>query len=44
MPIERIIQKLEMLMAEVEWDYSIDYQIALEQAIEILKKVEIKNG
>lgn len=37
MSLERIIQLLEMLKAEVEWDYDLSYQLALDGAIEILK-------
>lgn len=40
MPISRIIQILEMLKAELEWDYSLNYQIALERAIEILTEIK----
>ena len=34
---QEIIQKLELLKAEIEWDYSIEYQILLDETIEILK-------
>lgn len=42
MPISRIIDVLELLKAEVEWDFSLDYQIALEGAINILNEIKDK--
>lgn len=37
---EQIIQKLEILKAEIEWDYSLEYQIVLDKVIEILKGLD----
>lgn len=37
MQIDEIIQKLEMLKAEIEWNYTLDYQIAIDAAIKILE-------
>lgn len=35
--MEELIEKLEMLKAEIEWDLSIEYQIVLNETIRILK-------
>lgn len=37
---EQIIQELEILKAEIEWDYSLEYQIILDEVIEILKGLD----
>ena len=42
MTTKEIIQSLELLKAEIEWEYSIEYQISLTEAIEKLKAVEEK--
>ena len=42
MEIQEMIRKLELLKAEIEWDFSLEYQVTLEQAIFILR--EIENG
>ena len=31
-------EKLELLKAEIEWDYSLEYQMALDMAIDLLDK------
>ena len=36
MPIQEVIQKLEILKAMIEWDFSLEFQIALDKAIEVL--------
>ena len=38
-PVAETIECLERLKAEIEWDYSLEYQTALDDAIE-----RIKNG
>lgn len=35
-----LIEKLEMLKAEIEWDLSLEYQIVLDKVIEILKGLD----
>lgn len=40
MTIQEMIQKLEMLKAEIEWDLSLEYQIVLDKVIEILKGLD----
>lgn len=40
MTIQEIIQKLEVLKAEIEWDLSLEYQIVLDKVIEILKGLD----
>ena len=40
MPLKEVIRQLEMLKAEIEWDYSLEYQIALGIALDILERVE----
>lgn len=39
MPIEDIIKDLETIKAIVEWNYPLDYQISLDNAISILREV-----
>ena len=34
------IETINIAMAEVEWDYPMDYQVAFEMAIDALQKVE----
>lgn len=36
MPIPEIVEKLEILKAMIEWDFSLEFQIALDAAIEVL--------
>ena len=38
-PTTQIIKDLQMLKAEIEWDYSIEYQILLANVIEILEEI-----
>lgn len=38
--MEDIIEKLEQLKAEIEWDLSLEYQIVLDEVIEILKGLD----
>lgn len=38
MSIEETIKTLEMAKAEVEWNYPLDYAIAIDNAIECLNK------
>jgi len=33
-----VIELLELLKVEIEWEYSIEYQIALDRAIEKMRK------
>ncbi len=35
-----LIEKLEMLKDEIEWDLSLEYQIVLDKVIEILKGLD----
>ena len=47
MNLEEVIKTLEIAKAEVEWDYPMDYAVAIDEAIEavgkqIPKKAEIK--
>lgn len=37
---QEAIKTLEVAKAEVEWDYPLDYAIAIDTAIEALKKVQ----
>ena len=37
--LHELIETLERLKAEIEWDYSLEYQVALEKTIEVLKNV-----
>ena len=39
MTCEEVVNLLEQLKAEIEWDYSLEYQIALEEAIKACIKV-----
>lgn len=41
--ILELIYTLKRLKAEIEWDYSLEYQSALEKAIGILQAVEKLN-
>lgn len=41
---EELIKTLERLKAEIEWDYSMEYQLALDQAIEIIKDKNERSG
>lgn len=41
--ISEIIYTLKRLKAEIEWDYSLEYQTALEKAIGIIQAVEKLN-
>lgn len=34
-----IIEELELLKREIEWEYSLTYQIAIDDAIDIIKEV-----
>lgn len=36
--IHELIETLERLKAKIEWDYSLEYQVALEETIAILKE------
>lgn len=38
--MSNLIEKLEMLKAEIEWDLSLEYQIVLDKVIEILKGLD----
>lgn len=38
MTIEEIKNTLQMAIAEVEWEYPMEYAVAFEKAIEILEK------
>lgn len=40
MTMQEMIQKLEVLKAEIEWDLSLEYQIVLDKVIEILKGLD----
>lgn len=37
---QEAIETINIAMAEVEWDYPMDYTVAFEKAIEALEKVE----
>lgn len=43
MSIDEIINTLEVAIAEVEWNYPLNYAIAFEEAIKILKKYKEEN-
>lgn len=43
MDTKEAIELLKMLKAEIEWDFSLQYQIALDIAIKELKKVKDKD-
>lgn len=38
MKIEKIIETIKVAAAEVEWNYPLDYTIALDEAAELLEK------
>lgn len=38
MKIEKIIKTIKIAAAEVEWNYPLDYKIALDEAAELLEK------
>jgi len=38
MTIEEIIKTLEMAKAEAEWNYPLDYALAIDEAIEIIEQ------
>jgi hypothetical protein len=38
--MDELIEKLELLKAEIEWDLSLEYQIILDKVIEILKGLD----
>lgn len=38
MTIDEIIQDIEVIKAQAEWDYPLDWQIVLDEAIEIMRK------
>ena len=38
MKIEKIIETIKVAVAEVEWNYPLDYTIALNEAAELLEK------
>ena len=38
MKIEKIIETIKIAAAEVEWNYPLDYTIALDEAAELLEK------
>lgn len=35
-----LIKNLELLKTEIEWDYSIEYQIVIDEVIKKLKEIE----
>lgn len=37
---KELINIIEIAKAEVEWDYPLDYQIAFDEAIEIIKRMD----
>ena len=38
MKIDKIIETIKIAAAEVEWNYPLDYTIALDEAAELLEK------
>ena len=42
MPLEEVIEILEIAKAEVEWNYPLNYQEAFDIAIEVLKEKKEK--
>lgn len=44
MTTQEAIQTIKIAIAEVEWDYPMDYAIAFEEAIEALEKQIPKKG
>lgn len=43
MTIEEVIKDLELIKAEAEWEFPINWQVSLDIAIEILKQTNIDN-
>ena len=41
MTITEIIKTLKMAQAEVEWNYPLDYAVAIEEAIQIIRKYQL---
>ena len=39
---KELIKIIEIAKAEVEWNYPLDYQIAFDEAIEIIKRIFLK--
>lgn len=37
MSIQEAIEELEVLKCMIEWDFSLDYQIAIDLAIEVMR-------
>ena len=40
MSIDEIIQGIEIIKAQAEWEYPLDWQIVLDDAIEIMRKYQ----
>lgn len=41
MTTEELIDMLEMIAAEIEWEYPLDYQLAIEEAIKRIEELDI---
>ena len=44
MNLKEVIKTLELAKAEVEWNYPMDYAVAIDEAIEAIDKQIPKNG
>ena len=42
MTIEEVIKDLELIKAEAEWEFSINWQVSLDIAIEVMKQTDIE--
>lgn len=40
MTIKELIQRVELLKAEIEWEKSLEHQITLEEVLRILRLIE----
>lgn len=39
--IKEIIETLERLKKEIEWDYSMEYQLVIDKVIRLLKRIDM---
>ena len=42
MTIEEVIKDLELIKAEAEWEFPINWQVSLDIAIEVMKQTDIE--
>lgn len=38
--MEELIQTIEFLKAEIEWNYSLEYQVALDKVLDLLRYID----